>query len=440
MSRSSVYDISDRKRTETELAQLNRFYALLSHVNEAIVRVRDEGPLFAEVCRLAVAEGGMVMAWIGMLDAESDEVVAAAQAGRDEGYLEFLAANGVFRHNGPTARAIRDNSHYINHDTVNNPVMGPWRDQALSRGFLSSAAFPLRRDGVPVGVLSLYAGMAGGFTEEIVVLFRRLVDDVSFALDFIEHDRRRRLAEQKLEQMNAELEQRVAERTRLLEAANKELEAFSYSVSHDLRAPLRSIDGFSQILGRKLGDQLDATGKDYLLRIQRASQRMGELIDDLLKLARVSRAELKKENMDLSRIARDVIEELQARAPGRQVEVAIEDGVVAQADGRLIRGVLENLLGNAWKFTARQDAARIAFGRCEIDGRTVCFVRDNGAGFDMQYANKLFGAFQRLHKTEEFEGTGVGLATVQRIINRHGGRVWAEGAVGEGATFYFTLD
>jgi len=440
MSRSTLYDNTARKQSELELAQLNRFYGLLSHVNEAIVRVRDDGQLFAEVCRLAVVEGGMAMAWVGMLDAGSDEVRPVAQAGRDEGYLEFLAANGVFRHNGPTARAIRENSHYINHDTVNNPVMGPWRDQALRRGFLSSAAFPLRREGVPVGVLSLYAGMAGGFSEEIVVLFRRLVDDVSFALDYIDHDQRRRLAELELARLNEALEQRVAERTRMLEAANKELEAFSYSVSHDLRAPLRSIDGFSQILGRKLGDQLDATGKDYLLRIQRASQRMGELIDDLLKLARVSRAELKKENMDLSRIAHEVVEELQARAPARRVEVAIEDGVMAQADGRLIRGVLENLLGNAWKFTARQEAPMIAFGRCEMDGRRVCFVRDNGAGFDMQYANKLFGAFQRLHKTEDFEGTGVGLATVQRIINRHGGRVWAESAVGEGATFYFTLD
>jgi signal transduction histidine kinase len=396
--------------------------------------------LLEEICRIAVNEGGQIMAWVGMLDPDGQDVYSAAHAGQEQGYLQFLKENGVFRHNGPITRAIRENAYYINQDMVDNPVMGPWRDEALRRGFLSSAAFPLRRNGMAVGVLSLYCGRSHSFSEEIIELFQRLADDVSFALDFIDQSKCRRLAEQRLEQLNRELEQRVAQRTRMLEAANKELEAFSYSVSHDLRAPLRSIDGFSQLLSKKLGDQLDATSQDYLQRVRRASLRMGELIDDLLTLSKVSRSELKQENVDLSQIAHEILDGLRANSPARQIEVEIQDGIKANADARLIRGVLENLLGNAWKFTTRQPQPRIEFGCNEDSGRRVYFVRDNGAGFDMQYVGKLFGAFQRLHKVEEFEGTGIGLATVQRIVTRHGGTVWVEAELGKGATFFFTLD
>ena len=194
------------------------------------------------------------------------------------------------------------------------------------------------------------------------------------------------------------------------------------------------------MLGRKYGERLDETGQDYLQRVQRASRRMGELIDDLLQLSRVSRIELIRETVDLSRVAREVLDDLQARAPERSVAIEVQAGIMAHADSRLIRAVLENLLGNAWKFTVRQNRARIEFGRREIDGRMVYFVRDNGAGFDMQYSDKLFGAFQRLHRAEEFEGTGIGLATVQRIVSRHGGSVWAEAEVDKGATFFFVLD
>jgi PAS domain S-box-containing protein len=440
MSRSTLYDVTARKRAERDLQRLNRFYALLSHANEAIVRLQSDARLFEEICRLAVEEGGQIMAWVGMLDPESNEVRLAASAGLDDGYLAFLERNGIFHYNGPTARAILENSHYINADMADNPVMTPWRDEALKRGYRSSAAFPLRRDGRPVGALTLYSDQVNGFADEIVELFQRLVDDVSFALDFIEHDRRRRLAELRLARLNEGLEQRVAERTRMLEAANRELEAFSYSVSHDLRAPLRGIDGFSQLLERKYGTLLDETGRDYLRRVQQASKRMGELIDDLLQLSRVSRIELIRETVDLSRVAGEVLEDLRARNPERQVEFEIETGIMAHVDGRLIRVVLENLLGNAWKFTARQARPRIEFGRRMLDGRMVYYVRDNGAGFDMRYVDKLFGAFQRLHRAEDFEGTGIGLATVQRIVNRHGGRVWAEAEVDKGATFYFALD
>jgi len=244
-----------------------------------------------------------------------------------------------------------------------------------------------------------------------------------------------RRAEEAIRRLNRELQEHSA-RT---EAMNKELEAFSYSVSHDLRAPLRSIDGFSQAVLEDCGPSLDDQGRRNLERVRAASQRMGQLIDDLLGLSRLTRAEIRVERINLSDLARRVAEEIGRSQPERAIELSIQDGLVAEGDPRLLRVALDNLLRNAWKFTARRRGARIEFGSSQENGTPAFFVRDNGAGFDMRYAGKLFGAFQRLHSAAEFEGTGIGLATVQRVVRRHGGRVWAEGAVDKGATFYFTL-
>ena len=223
-----------------------------------------------------------------------------------------------------------------------------------------------------------------------------------------------------------------------LEAANKELEAFSYSVSHDLRAPLRAVKGFTKILADEYGGRLDEIGLEYLARVQDATRRMSELIDDLLELARMTCVAVEKSQVDITKLARDVAMELSAANPEHPVALVVEDGLSALADARLLRVVFDNLLGNAWKFTARV-AARIEVGRSHGAGECVYFVRDNGAGFDMKRASKLFSPFQRLHSDREFSGTGVGLATVQRIIHRHGGRIWADAAVGRGATICFTL-
>jgi light-regulated signal transduction histidine kinase (bacteriophytochrome) len=236
-----------------------------------------------------------------------------------------------------------------------------------------------------------------------------------------------------------DLEQKVRERTAQLEAANKELEAFSYSVSHDLRAPLRGIDGFSKALLEDYGDKLDEKGNEFLNRVRTAAQRMAELIDNLLGLSQVTRGELIRKQVDLSALARSVAAELKQGEPGRVVEFDVTNDVLVEGDPKLLLIVIENLFGNAWKFTSKHSHARVKFGVSNENGETIYYVRDDGAGFDMAYAGKLFGAFQRLHQPIEFQGTGIGLATVGRIIRRHGGRVWAEGEVEKGATFSFTL-
>jgi PAS domain S-box-containing protein len=246
----------------------------------------------------------------------------------------------------------------------------------------------------------------------------------------------RKKTEEQLKEAMANLEQSSSR----LAATNKELETFSYSVSHDLRAPLRSIDGFSQALLEDYRERLDEKGQDYLRRLRGASQKMGELIDGILKLSRLTRSEMHHEPINLSALAREIAGRLQETQPKRKVKFLIDKELTGSGDPQLLRVLLENLLGNAWKFTSKQPQARIEFSMERNNGKKAYFIRDNGAGFDMTYADKLFGAFQRLHDVSEFPGTGIGLATVQRIINRHGGSIWAEGAVGKGATFHFTLD
>jgi len=257
---------------------------------------------------------------------------------------------------------------------------------------------------------------------------------------FLTDTTERKQAEEEIKRLNAEREKRVLDRTAQLEAANKELETFAYSVSHDLRAPLRGIDGWSLALMEDFGPQLDEEARHYLGRVRSEAQRMGQLIDDLLRLSRVTRAPLNRDRVDLTAVAHGIAGSLRELHAGRQIEFAIQPELTASGDAQLLEVALTNLLGNSAKFTGKQPVGRIEVGRTEREGRPAFYVRDNGAGFDMAYARSLFGPFQRLHRASEFPGTGIGLATVQRIIHRHGGRVWAEAQVDRGATFYFTLE
>ena len=246
-------------------------------------------------------------------------------------------------------------------------------------------------------------------------------------------------AQQELRRYRSQLEVLVEERTTALTAINRELEAFSYSVSNDLRAPLLAFDGMSKALLEDYGNKLDKKAKDYLQRMRRASQRMTSVFDGLQSLFRLTSGEIHREPVDITGLSKEVVREIRAEEPGRKVKVEIAEGMRGSGDKRLVRILLANLLNNAWKFTTSEQEPRIEVGTEIVDGESRVFVRDNGVGFDMIYAHRLFGAFQRLHSQSDFEGAGIGLATARRIINRHGGRIWAEGAVGEGATFYFVL-
>lgn len=285
--------------------------------------------------------------------------------------------------------------------------------------------------------LELYGKHKNGkeFPVEVSLSPVELADEGAYVFASVRDITMQKKAESEIMQLNDELARRTAE----LETINKELESFSYSVSHDLRAPLRSIDGFSNLILKKYADRLDESGKDYFKRVIHASQQMGQLIDDLLIIARITRAEMNLEMTDLSAMAESIASDLKLSQPERKADFIIQSGMTDKADRNLMNAALRNLLENAWKYSRKAAKAKIEFGTVAGENKTIYYIRDNGVGFDMKYSEKLFGAFQRLHSITEFEGTGIGLATVQRIIRRHGGNIWTEGEVDRGATFYFTL-
>ena len=435
-----IEDVSESRAGALRVARLTRLYQVLSAVAEAIPRVRDPERLYEELCRIVVEQGGFVMAWVGAAGPDG-RVVVLATAGNDSGYAEGLGIDlsDPSTAAGPTGVAFADGTTTAIIDIAADARMAPFLTAAEERGFRSSAAVPILVDGRPEAVLSLYSPEVGAFDDEELALLERLAADVAFATEAAGRERARRRAEEDLTELNADLERRVLERTAELEVVNAELEAFSYSVSHDLRAPLRALDGFSLALVEDYGDRLDGTAFDYLGRIRAASQRMARLIDDLLTLSRVTRREMSRESVDLSRMAREIAGELRESEPDREVEVTVAANMAVDGDAHLLDVALRNVMANAWKFTAREPAARIEIGSMDQGDEPVFYVRDNGAGFDPAYVDMLFTPFQRLHGYDEFAGTGIGLATVQRIVRRHGGRVWAEGQTGKGATVYFTL-
>jgi PAS domain S-box-containing protein len=307
-------------------------------------------------------------------------------------------------------------------------------------GVRSAILVPLPDGDEHVGVLLVNAARPDAFNEQDLRALQLLAGQVGAVMSRASaFEAQQRLLAERAERTRV-LEQEVARRTAELETSNKELDAFAYSVSHDLRAPLRAIDGFSKVLQDRYADALDQAGTGYLERVRAASQKMSLLIDDLLQISRITRQEMRVSQVDLTAVATSIATELRDGDPERAVEWVIEDGLTARGDEALLRVVLANLLGNAWKFTSKNAHAHIEVGAAREGATTVFYVRDDGAGFDMTYAGKMFGAFQRLHTTSEFDGTGIGLATVQRIVHRHGGRIQAEGAPGRGAIFRFTLE
>ncbi len=423
-----VHDITERQQAEAEIRARGRYLTLLNDITRAAVATSDFQSMLQTLAdrlsELLDADGCYITLWD---EAQQRTRPAAAYGPLSEVYPALVPQPDELT---MTASVMRAGHALAAEDALNSPYISPRiAAQFPARSLLG---LPLIAHEQKLGAALIGFNQPHHFTPDEIARGEQAAAQIALAVA------KAQLLEQ-VQQHAAELEQRVAERTAQPSEANKELEAFSYFVSHDLRAPLRAIGGFSQILLDDQADRLDTDGRHYLEQVRAASQRMGQLIEDLLRLSHVSRAELHRRPVSLSMLAQTVIGDLRQAQPERVVDCVIAAELEGEGDEKLLRIVLENLLGNAWKFTGQQPQARVEFGREEREGPAVYFVRDNGAGFDMAYAHKLFGAFQRLHTESEFPGTGIGLATIQRIVHRHGGRIWAESAVGQGATFYFTL-
>lgn len=445
-------DVTGRAHVDRTLGQLTRTRAILAATGRAIARIRDRGRLLAEVCRIAVEEGGLRMAWVGLVAPESGALRPAASKGYVHGYLEGLQINTVAgpESQGPTATALRLGRPIVCNDIALDPRMSPWRDRALERGYAASAAFPLRVEGRIIGSLNLYASETEAFHREEVDLLDAMAEDLSFALQALEQDERKREAERALADtkelleraleefrlLNHELEERVRSRTAELEEAVRDLEAFSRNVSHDLRSPLQLISGCTSVLTSCYSDELPADALGLVDQISIGVDRMSALIDDLLAFSRSGRAALNLAEVDLDALVREVVEELRRLEPiDRVLEVTVGELGKVRGDPALLRQLAANLVGNAFKYSRPVQGARVEIGR-EGDS---WFVRDNGVGFDPSKVDRLFQPFVRLHPHDSFEGTGLGLAIVRRVARRHGGDAWAESAPGQGTIVRFTL-
>jgi signal transduction histidine kinase len=439
---------SRQRSVNSTAARTAALYAMVTSIHQVLLHAADEASVMEAACDLAVEQGDFLLAWIGLVDPSGSEIKPVASSGAEEGYLKNIRISTGSEPEGlgPTGTAARTGCHVICNDTAVDPRMGPWRTAALARGFRSSAAFPLRIGGRTIGVFSVYAPLRRHFGRLEVEAMDELTTDIAYAVTALRNAQQKREAEEglvasetRLRQLNEELEIRVAARTAELEATNRQLEAFSYSVSHDLRAPLRAMSGFANLLEEKHGARLGGEAADYVHRINAAAKKMNSLIEALLQFSRAGRVEMKVASIDPTSIARAAFDDLRLEAAQGGVEVVLSPLPECQADAGLLQQVYANLISNAIKFSSGRPGARVEIRAHQVEGETVYDVGDNGIGFDMRYAEKLFGVFQRPHSDARYAGTGVGLALVQRIVQRHGGRVWAEGEPDNGSCFHFTL-
>ncbi len=415
----------------TFLTEVSETLASSLNYSDTLVNIAQMlTPKVVDWCAIDEVEGGGLLKCLvaSHVDPEKTKLVyELAQRYRSDPH----ALQGIYQViNSKEAKLYKD----ISDELITTFAKDPEELQLIRKvGLKSVIIVPLLIRNKLYGILTLVLAESGRhFNEKDFDFAKELAQRAALAIENAK-------LYKESQDINSELEIRVAKRTQELEAINKELEAFSYSVSHDLRAPLRSIDGFSNKLLKDYGELFDEQGKDYFMRVKNASQQMGHLIDDLLKLAKLSQIEMFSETTNLSAMIESIASELKASNPKRKVNFSIEQEIMAKVDRNLMHIALQNLLGNAWKYSRNQPVSEIEFGTFLKDEQTVYYIRDNGVGFDMKYVDKLFGAFQRLHRTSEFEGTGIGLATVQRIMLRHQGTIWVKGEVDKGATFYFTF-
>ena len=443
---SITRDITDRKRFEQLFLEQNRMLEAVSEAQADFISDADPHPTFDRLLTHLLditdsqygfigeafldANGAPFLRPYAITDISWDDDSRKLHEQYVSGGFEFRNLNTLFGHVLSSGEPVLSNS----------PATDP-RSGGLPPGHPPLDAFlglPLHRGSELVGMIAV-ANRPGGYADAHIEHLQPFTTTCAVLIDAYRNSQRRRHAESMLRQLNLELEDHVNQRTAELQASIKELESFSYSVSHDLRSPLRGINGFSRLILQDYGDRLDEQGKEYLRRICSATLRMSELIDGMIDLAQLTREPIHLVEFNLSHLAESIAKELRSAEPDHKVTFTAQPDVHVRGDERLLRIVLQNLLSNAWKFTARNEVAHVAFGVRQKGNSTVYFVSDDGAGFDMRYADKLFGAFQRLHGVKEFAGTGIGLATVHRIVQRHGGLVWAEGEIDKGATFFFTL-
>jgi predicted ATPase/signal transduction histidine kinase len=431
--------LTERRLAEEALRRLNRELRAISNCNQALIRAEDEQTLFDNVCGIVCDEAGYRMACVAYAENDDAKTIRpVAWAGVEEGYLEQarLTWADTERGRGPGGTAIRSGETACIQDFAAAPQASPWRGDALQRGYRSVVALPLKDNGANTfGILAIYSMEPNAFTPAEIRLLEELAGDLSFGVMVL----RARILHKRAEEEIAELNRELHRRLEAQEEARKELETISYSVSHDLKIPLRAINGFVAIMREEYKPQLAGEGERYLNVVHKNTVRMGWLIDGLLDFISLSQRDMRMTTVNMGALALEVFEVLRATEPKRHISLCVGDLPPAHGDRDMISRVLKNFFRNAIKFTAPQAKALIEIGCAATDKENAYFVRDNGVGFDMRYVDKLFGVGSKLHSPDEFEGAGIGLAVVKRIINRHGGRVWADSKIGGGAAFHFTL-